>query len=148
MTDAQLALIARLIPDCQAAYKRYLGSLWSLGIEERPIVTYRSPAEQLAKYNQGRSSNKGPSWHSLRRAIDRQLRRIGGEWDAEGKDLGMYRDANFTAEREGFRQLGFNEDGSRRWIKTPKGKVSDIYHIEFRYPYETLEEALKAEPLA
>jgi hypothetical protein len=145
VTDREIALIKRLHPDAHAGYMRYRGSLASLGIEEIAYSTVRTAAEQAEKLRAGKSANKR-SWHEIGRGVDRFLRRAGAhEWN-RGSDVSLYREANMLAEREGWRQISFKPDGSKMLIG-PK-KIFDCGHIEFRHPYATLEEALKAELVA
>lgn len=148
-TDAEWQLICRLEPSTFAAYMRYRNSLPD-NIVERVYVTGRSVAQQRAKFAAGLSANENASWHTLKqpRALDRWLRWIDGDWDKDGRDIPLYRTANLLAEKEQFRQISFNPDGTQRFIKTPKGKVSDLGHLEFRGNYKTLADAIAAEGLA
>lgn len=144
MTDRERSLLEKLEPSTRAAYMLYRAGLAASGIQARAIVTHRSRADQEAKHAAGRSANK-VGWHELDRAVDEQLLNPAtGAWDDQALAVPMWRARARIAEQHGFRQLGFNQDGTKRYIKGPKGPIWDPYHIEYRHPFATLAEALRA----
>lgn len=149
MSPAEQARIEALEPATRAAYLAYRKDLDGRGIRECATVTTRAVANQLAKVKAGLSANK-IGWHQLNRGIDRELFDAkANAWDNEAHRIDLYHIAARLAEVHGFRQIGFNPDGSKCFIETvkngKKSKTWDPFHIEYRAPYATLAEAIEAE---
>jgi len=139
-------MLRLLKPDAQAAFKRYRADLNAAGIEVRLTETMRSSAKQADLFREGTKTANKVSWHQLGRAwheiiIDPNT----GKLDIAAKCLDLWRQRAKLAEKHGIRQLGFNADGTVRYIKTPKGKAFDPYHLEFRGKHPTLVAAVEAE---
>lgn len=142
MTEAEL--IGLLEPTTRERYQQYRRDLAAVGIEERAIVTFRSPAVQAQKVVQNKSTMT-IGWHQLGRAIDRQLK-SGGKWDDKAEDVKLYLRAARIAERAGFRQIGFDSTGRKRFLKTRTGQAFwDPFHIEYRGSYPSLIAAIRKE---
>lgn len=142
MTDHERVLLDLLLPETREKYLVYRLILESHGLRECVIVTARSTFDQIKKVQQGRSALK-VGWHQLRRAIDRQMwDPQKSAWDDAARRLDLYLQANRIAAAQGFRQIGFHEDGSKRYIGAG---TWDPYHIEDRGTWASLAAALEAE---
>lgn len=144
VTSSEEKRLSELEPTTQAKVRELLGRLHERGISVYVGQTVRTAAEEKANVEAGKTSaGLKYSWHELRRAVDLRPA-VNGQPDYENVDL--YREIAFEAEGMGFRQLGFNADGSKRIIVNAQGKgIWDGGHIEWREPYETLAQAVEAE---
>lgn len=142
LTDAERSKVALLLPGVQAKYLQYRRHAEAEGIRECVTQTYRTVQQQHKKVAQKRSTNL-IGWHPLRRGIDRFIwDPIAQRWDNEAIKIDLYLKANRIAETHGFRQIGFNDDGTKRILT---GNIWDPFHIEWRHPWDTLVAAIEAE---
>jgi hypothetical protein len=142
------ARIAALAPDVQAAYAAFLADASSQGLRIFTGRTQGSVAQTARNKAAGRSG-VDVSWHDLDppRAIDIQVKDAAGKAIASPKsasEIALYLRAVRIAESHGFRQIGFNADGSKRFLRSG---AWDPYHIEFRGPYRTIAAAIEASDL-
>jgi hypothetical protein len=144
--DTEAAKISRLRPEVSALWEKLKAKAAAAGLEIRAISTVRTIDTQKLLVKLGRSA-AGISWHNLGRAIDFQVKDPAtGKWDDLAVRRDLYLKVARLAEGMGFRQLGFNPDGSRRVLKTADGRTfEDPYHIEYRAPHATIAAAIKAE---
>lgn len=146
MTDADHARAEHLHADARAALERQVAEAEAAGLKVAVGQTYRGRAEQAALWAEGTKTANPVSWHELRRAwhlhvIDPAT----GKRDIDAKRIDDYRHLAFIADKLQIRQLGFNADGTVRYIKVGKGKSWDPFHFEWRHPHESLLAAVKAE---
>jgi hypothetical protein len=136
-----------LQPDVQTQLSALLTDLKSQGIDAYVGQTLRTQDEEASVIAAGRSAVTTHSWHELGRAVDLYPRDpITGAGDHTGTNLDAIRTIALTAQGRGWRQLGFNDDGSKRTITTSSGKkIWDSGHIEWRSPYGSIAEAVAAE---
>jgi hypothetical protein len=109
--------------------------------------TLRSSAQEKAAIDSGHTSGSlKVSWHQLGRAVDLYPLDDAGKPDRTGTNLDAIRAIAMTAEAIGFRQLGFNSDGSKHILHNADGApIWDSGHVEWREPYATIAEAVAAE---
>lgn len=141
LTDKETKLADELLPDVRAAWWRYRAECRTKGIICRLTETYR-PIEKQSEHLKAGRSTLAVGWHQLRRALHEVII-IDGIADMKAEHLDLWRQRAKIAERHGFRQLGFKPDGSKMYIG--KGKSWDVYHLEYRAPYDTLVAAVDAE---
>jgi hypothetical protein len=67
---------------------------------------------------------------------------VKARWDDAVRRPDLYLSANRIAERHGFRQIGFQLDGTKRYIGSG---IWDPYHIEHRGEHASLVAAIEAE---
>ena len=110
--------------------------------------TLRTISEQAKLKADGKSTLK-VGWHCLGRAADIypyvRDKMDNFNPDFNGTDVAAFREMQKEAMAIGFRQIGFNPDWTKHYIMTTKGKVWDAGHVEWRAPYATLADAVKAE---
>lgn len=153
LADAAVALtttdeqrLAQLEPVTQAQVRALISELAGQGIGVKVGQTLRSSAQEKALIEAGKtSSSLKVSWHQLGRAVDLYPLDADGRPDLSGKNLVAIRAIADTAEGMGFRQLGFNADGTKRIIQSAKGPIWDSGHIEWRAPYDSIAQAVAAE---
>jgi hypothetical protein len=119
-----------LLPDVRAALALVRVELGKLGIQTLVGETRRTEAQQAGRVSSGNSATVR-SWHRLGRAVDLYPLLPSGLPDWSGSNLDAFRKMHEIAKKNGFQNLAFNPDGSRRFIKTNKGKLWDGGHIEF-----------------
>lgn len=146
MSAAERRRISQLAPDARAAYEAFLYTAAARGIR---IYTGRTQGTlaKTAAHNQAGRSDATISWHDLTppRAIDIQVyspttgRRISSP--KTRVEIALYLKVLRLAESRGFRQIAFNADGSRKYLKSG---AWDPYHLSFRGPYRTIAAAARA----
>ncbi len=148
MTEAEQWRIRKLHPDVVAKFLLVLDHCAKEGIDLFIGRTYEDPSKQAQHYADGKTTLK-MGWHQIARAADCYPKLPDGQPDLNGKQLGKFRRMHEIASVEGFHGLAFNPDGTKRLIQVKKnGKLIKIWdggHLEYRHPYDTLEQALKAE---
>jgi len=132
-----------LTPDTRAAWDTLRQLAAERGIELYLGDTIRDDAAQRAAFESGASTISTRGWHHTGRALDfRVIDPANGQVDRAGKRVDLYREVARLAEGLGFRQIGFNLDGSVRKLKRADGSTfSDLGHLEYR-DGRTLEVAL------
>ena len=144
MTAAERGRIMQLAPDARAAYEAFLYAAAAQGLRIYTGRTQGNVTKTQAHVAAGRS-DATISWHDLTppRAIDIQVHGPHGLISSPktAAEIELYRHALRLAEEQGFRQIAFNADGSRRFLS--KG-AWDAYHIEYRGPYLTVQAAAAA----
>jgi hypothetical protein len=147
-TDEQR--LSRLEPETQAAARALINALAAAGLSVKVGQTLRTPAEEKAVIDAGRSAVKTHSWHELGRALDLYpIDPDTGAADLKGARVDLFRTMHDVAAGLGFRGTAFNSDGSKRLITNSAGrKIWDGGHLEYRGPYATIAEAVAAEGAA
>lgn len=148
MTRAELARLAQLTPETRLRAERVIDHLRARGYNCFIGQTRRDAAQVAATVKAGRSSaTLKHSWHELGRAVDLRLRIANGivSYDTSPASEPFYRALQEEAEREGMRCLAYRKNGEKLWLKTKKGRIWDPGHIEYRAPYQSIEEAYAAE---
>lgn len=148
LTSSEETRLAQLQPDARAAALQLIAEMAARGYRVRIGQTLRSPAQEKAVIDAGRSAVKSHSWHELGRALDAYPEDPATGKDAIGNDadLYLYREMHDAAAAIGFRGIAFNADGSKRFITNAQGKkIWDGGHLEWRAPYGTIAEAVAAE---
>jgi hypothetical protein len=131
-SSSEQARAQQLIPAAQVALRDLQERLETVhGIRTYVGSTRRRQAEQDANVAKGVSATKN-SWHLLGRGVDLYpYDPTTGKPDLPGKQIELFRTMHLEAAKFGWRGLAFNQDGSRRYITTTKGKVWDGGHLEF-----------------
>jgi len=146
LTSTDEQRLAQLEPVTQEQVRGLIAELANQGIRVKVGQTLRSSAAEKAVIESGHASaNLKVSWHQLGRAVDLYPLDADGKPDLSGEDLDVVRAIAMTAQSLGFRQLGFNGDGSKRIIQGTNGPIWDSGHIEWREPYGSIAEAVQAE---
>lgn len=149
LTTTDEARLAKLEPSTQAQVRELLQRLaLEDGISIKVGQTLRTPAEEKAAIDAGRSAVKTHSWHELGRAVDLYpLDETGSAiLNPTAAQLDLFRRMHAVAVEMGFRSLAFESDGSRHYITNKSGKgIWDGGHIEWRAPFGSIAEAVEAE---
>jgi hypothetical protein len=147
LTSSEEDRLLQLEPATQAQVRALLVELTGQGIGVYVGQTLRTSAQEKAAIDSGHTSGSlTVSWHQLGRAVDLYPLDGDGKPDRTGANLDAIRAIAMTAEAMGFRQLGFNGDGSRRIIHNAAGApIWDSGHVEWREPYGSIAEAVAAE---
>lgn len=143
MTDAETARLATLTPETRAAFFPLERSCADAGIVLFVGSCRRTRAQQAEAHASGHSSQP-VSWHELGRGMD-LYPVVDGSPDLAGHHVDLFRKMHELAPACGLHGIAFNPDGTPRYINTPKGRVWDGGHLEYRAPYVTLAEAVNAE---
>lgn len=146
LSAQERARIDALAPDVRRVYLDFLREAAARGMRLRTGRTQGSLVKTAKHRAEGKSS-VSVSWHDLDppRAIDVYVR------DPEtgkvitspktAREVSLYREMSRLAEEYGFRQIGFNRNGSKRYLSSG---AWDPYHIEYRGPYATISAAIAA----
>lgn len=149
MSDAEKFRLSLLTPATRARAEAIIQRMYDRGFP-RPYVgsTFRTPEEQREAVTRGTTGRKQMlSWHLIKRAVDFRYRLANGEADPtthqENFFLALWQEATAL----GCRSLGYVKDHAGHPVKfyINGGKVWDAGHVEYRAPYKTLVDALKAE---
>ena len=145
------ARLEKLAPDVKNAFFDFVRAAAQEGYRVFAGRTAGTKAETAVHKAEGRSS-VNVSWHDLRppRAIDIKVGLMGKSLVTSPKEdnpqhVTMYRDVLRIAERYGFRQIGFFQDGSIRHLSSG---AWDPYHIEYRGPFANIQQAIAATGVA
>ncbi len=147
MTPAELDRLELLHPEARWRIERLMEAMKAKGFDVFVGATARSLAEVEASRLAGRSSaGQTRSWHELGRAADLRPRKKDGSpnYDTGAASFPFWRTLQDEAEKVGMRCLAFLPNGDRRLLKTVKGPRWDPGHVEYRAPYASLTQALKA----
>lgn len=143
MTDAENTRLNGLIPEARTGYIILADMCKARGLRLFLGSTLRTAQQQQEAKASGHSTQP-ISWHMIGRACD--VYPVAGiEPDMNGKHMDLFRVMHEEAKKIGWHGLAFNDDGSKRYINTLKGKVWDGGHLEWRAGYATLAEAIKTE---
>jgi hypothetical protein len=147
LTSSDESRLAQLQPDAQAAFRQLIAALADQGVAVHVGQTLRTPAQERAVIDAGRSAVKTHSWHELGRAADLYpIDPATGKADLDAERIDLFQQMHATAEGLGFRSIAFNADGSKHLITNSAGrKIWDGGHLEWRAPYGTIAEAVAAE---
>src|SRR5262245_2418151 len=147
LTTTDEARLSQLQPDAQAAARELLAQLAAQGMRVKVGQTLRTPAQEKAAIDAGRSAVKTHSWHELGRAMDLYpYNPDTGSPDLDGVRIDLFRQMHDAAAAIGFRGIAFNADGSKRLITNSQGKkIWDGGHLEWRAPFGSIAEAVEAE---
>lgn len=149
MTDAEKFRLSLLRPDLRARAEGIVQRLLDRGYPEPYIgSTYRTPDEQKEAVARGTTGRKQTlSWHMLHRAVDFRYRLKTGAPDMTTEQVPFFLALWEEATALGCRSLAYVKDGAGHPVKLyiNGGRVWDAGHVEFRYPYKTLLDAVKAE---
>lgn len=147
LTTTDESRLAQLQPDVEAAVRAVIADAVSAGFAVKVGQTLRTSAQEKIQIDAGRTSaTQTHSWHQIGRAVDLYvIDPTTGDVCYKGQRPDLALQLARFAEARGFRQLGFNADGSPRYINGKKGPIWDVGHIEYRAPYGTLAQAIAAE---
>ena len=121
--------IAALTPDTQLALRTLRAKLAAKGIKLYVGSTVRDRAGQDKHVQAGRSDADN-SWHLVRRAFDVYvIDPKTGNRDTKGLLIDSYKSLAKEAAALGLRGIGFNADGSKRYLSSG---AWDPFHFEFR----------------
>ena len=126
---------AGLLPEVREALDAAIAELAADGIRVHVGQTIRSSSDQLQLVAAG-ASGTTRSWHLLGRAADiYPYDPATGRLDMAGSNDALYRRMHAAFTRQGFKNLAYNPDGTRRYITTTKDgkkrKIWDGGHVEF-----------------
>ncbi len=146
LTTSEEHRLSQLESETQAQVRALVQSLKNDGLDIFVGSTLRTQAAEKAAIASGHSAVKTHSWHELGRAAD--LYPVNP--DTAAPDLEGIRDDLFVQMQQravelGFHQIAYNDDWSRRYITTSKGKTWDGGHVEWHGPYDTIALAVEAE---
>lgn len=149
MTDAEKFRLSLLTPDLRVRAEGIIQRLIDRGYPE-PYVgsTLRTPAEQREAIARGTTGRKQKlSWHLLHRAVDFRYRLATGAPDMTTEQVPFFLALWEEATAIGCRSLAYVADHAGHPVKLyiNGGRVWDAGHVEFRKPYKSLLEAVKAE---
>lgn len=147
-TDEQR--LSKLEPETQGLVRQLISNLNDRGITVVVGQTLRSTADEKAAIAAGKSSaTLKHSWHEIARAVDMYpINPDTGKPDFAGKRDDLYQAMHNEASALGLRGIAYNDDGSRHYLTTTKGKVWDGGHLEYHGPYATIADAVEAEGAA
>lgn len=150
LTTTDESRLSSMQPDAQAAARQLIAALAADGIRVKVGQTFRTPAQEKAVIDAGRSAVKTHSWHELGRAMDLYpFNPDTGKPDLDGERVDVFARMHQIAGEMGWRGIAFNSDGSKRLITNAKGqKIWDGGHLEWRSPYGSIAEAVAAEGAA
>lgn len=148
MTSAELARLDELSPAARPWFESLIRAMQSRGYDPFIGQVYRTPKQQHEAIVQGATSaHQIVSWHEIRRAVDFRRRLPDGTEDltTDGPDdfwQALSAEAN---QLPGMRSLAYHDDGSKILLN---GVTWDAGHVEYRAPFDTLAQAVAAEPIA
>lgn len=144
LSNAERAKIDQLIPSAKEAHVALIGAMVARGLLPAIGQVDRCPAQQHEAQAAGTTSaHQDISWHELDRAVDYRARLASGAMDTTTKNEAFFRALYEEACKiDGLRSLAYEPDGSKKLLN---GKTWDAGHVEFRSPYATLAEAVRAE---
>jgi hypothetical protein len=147
LTSTDESRLSQLEDGTQAQVRGLIQDLANEGISVHVGTTLRTPAQEKAAIDAGRSAQKKDSWHEIGRAVDLYpIDPDTGSADLKGVRDDLFQRMHALARARGFRTLAYEADGvTRHYLNTSKGKTWDGGHIEWRDPYGTLAEAIQAE---
>ena len=147
LTTSEQTRLNNLEPETRGKVSDLITSLQGDGLTVYVGQTLRTPAQEKAAIDSGHSAVKTHSWHELGRAADLYpVNPDTGKADLNGTRLDLFWQMQQRAMELGFRQIAFNDDGSKRYITNSAGKkIWDGGHVEYRGPYATIAEAVAAE---
>lgn len=147
MTLAELDRLELLIPEARWRVERLIQAMAAEGWDVYVGRTQGSPAQTAAAVAAGRAGkNMKHDWHELRRAADLRRRKATGgpNFDTSPASEPFWRALYKHATALGLRSLAYRPDGTKFLIEGSKGTFWDPGHVEYRAPYKTLAEAVKA----
>lgn len=138
--------LSQLEPETQQAARQLVQNMMDkYQIRVRIGQTLRSPAQEKAVIDAGKSGVKTHSWHELGRGLDGYPQRDGVD-SSEDQD---YRLMHAEAMTLGFHNIAYDGDpmtGPRHYIHNNVGKkIWDGGHLQYPGPYTTIAEAVAAE---
>ena len=150
LTSSAEERLAKLQPDVQAQLRALLDGLAAEGISVHVGQTLRTPAQEKAVIDAGKSAVKSHSWHELGRAVDLYpINPDTGNADLKGARVDLFRRMHEIAGALGWRGIAFTSDGEKRFITNAEGKpIWDGGHLEWRAPFGSIAEAVAAEGAA
>lgn len=147
ITSTEEGRLEELEPDTQSLVRQLLNQMADQGIHVLVGSTGRTMAQEKADVSNGKSS-KGQtySWHMIGRAVDLYpINPDTGKPDYNGVRDDLFQTMASLATSLGLRSLAYNNDGTRRYLNTVKGKVWDGGHVEYHGPYGDLASAIATE---
>lgn len=147
LTTTEQGRLEQLQPDVQTQLRTLLITLKEQGIDAHVGQTLRTPSEEKAVIDAGKSAVKSHSWHELGRAVDLYpINPDTGAPDLVGARLDLFQRMHDVAASFGWHGIAFNADGSKRFITNAQGKkIWDGGHLEWRAPYGSIAEAVANE---
>ena len=149
MTDAEKFRLSLLTPSTRARVEDVIQRMVGRGFREPYIgQTLRSLDEQRDAVKRGTTGRKqNLSWHLIRRAVDIRDRLPSGKPDETTRNEAFFLALWKEATACGLRCLGYVRDANGYPMKhyINGGKVWDAGHLEYREPYGSLVEAIRAE---
>lgn len=138
--------INRLEPTTRRAYRALLRLMSNRGMRIHTGQTRRSEAQQRALVEKDKSTTLR-SWHLAGRAIDAYPYDPNtGKPDMKGRRVDLFRIMHADAKAIGFKGLAFKPDGSKRYIRTKRGRrLWDAGHLQFQGQHRTVAAAIAAE---
>jgi len=152
LTSSETSRMDRLQPEVQTQLLNLIGVLADQGVKVYVGSTLRTPAQEKANVDAGRTSaGLKYSWHELGRAVD--LYPVDPDTnkpDTAGRRVDLFIAMHAAAKALGWRGIAFEADGTtKKYIKNSKGKpVWDAGHLEWRSPHATIVAAIAAEGAA
>jgi hypothetical protein len=148
LTAGELARMQRLIPEARERIWRVIEGMAARGFDVYVGQTSRSSEEVAKAAAEGRASvGMKHDWHQLNRAADLRRRAPDGgvNFDQGPASEPFWRALYEEATKHDLRSLAYRDDGSKLIIHAARGDIWDSGHVEYRYPYATLAEAVAAE---
>jgi hypothetical protein len=146
MTDGEQKRLAQLIPECEDRVSDLIAAMGARGFLVYVGQTMRSQEQQTEAQARGTTSvHQSRSWHQLGRAADLRKRNADGTVDESTHDTAFFEALFQEATKLGLRSLAYRPDGTRLLIHTTHGDVWDAGHVEFREPFDSLDNAFAAE---
>lgn len=141
-SNSEAAKLGKLLPHVRARLERVRAALAARGIQTFVGQTLRTPEYQETRVASGNSATS-KSWHLAfpdplggpdgARALDMYpIDPATGKPDLDGKRVDLFKAMHDAGAVEGFQNLAFTADGSKRYITTNKGKIWDGGHMEYR----------------
>lgn len=149
MTDVEKFRLSLLTPATRARAEDVIQRMMARGFREpyvgQTLRTLDEQREAILRGTTGRKQNL--SWHLIRRAIDFRDRLPNGEPDPTTRNEAFFLALWKEATTCGLRCLGYTRDAAGYPVKyyINGGKLWDAGHCEYREPYATLFEAIRAE---
>jgi|SRR5882724_3146764 len=136
--------IDQLIPPARVAHIALISAMVDRGMLPAIGQVDRCAAQQHEAQAAGTTSvHQDISWHELDRAVDYRARLPDGTMDKTTHNEAFFRALSEESGKiDGLRSLAYNTDGSKKLLN---GKTWDAGHVEFRWPFDTLAQAVEAE---
>lgn len=145
MTEAEQRRLDGLTPMARSGFTLLEEACRAHGLELFLGSCLRTAKQQEEAKASGHSTQP-VSWHMIGRACDvYPIDPTTLAPDLAGKRIDLFRLMHEEAKKLGWHGIAFNDDGSKRYIHTAKGKIWDGGHLEWRQGFATLAEAIAAE---